>query len=73
MDDRDDDPSDTFNSMMSEDAIFDDELDGFITNFSALIKIKLNMDSLCIAGSPTNCPNSDGDEYEYLYQYLKCS
>ena len=30
MDDRNDDPSDTFNSLVSEDPIFDDDLDGFI-------------------------------------------
>ena len=34
MDDRDDDPSDTFNSLMSEDLISDDDLDEFIRNFS---------------------------------------
>ena len=26
-----------------------------------------------IAGNPTNCPNSDGNEYGDLYQSLKCS
>ena len=36
MDDRDDDPSDTVNSMMSEDPISDDALDGFIRNFSEM-------------------------------------
>ena len=36
MDDRDDDPSDTFNSMVSEDIISDDDLDGFIRNFSEM-------------------------------------
>ena len=39
MDDRDDDPSDAFNSMLSEDPISAYDLDGFIRNFS---KIELN-------------------------------
>ena len=39
MDDRDDDPSDTFNSMVSEDPISDDDLDGFITNFSEMTEL----------------------------------
>ena len=64
---RDDDPSDTFNSMVSEDPISDDALDGFIRND----RIKLNQDSLCVAENPTDCPNSD--EYEHLCQSLKCS
>ena len=34
IDDRYDDPSDTFNSKVSEDLISDDDLDGFIRNFS---------------------------------------
>ena len=34
MNDRDDDPSNTFNCMVSEDPMFDDDLDGFIRNFS---------------------------------------
>ena len=33
MDDRDDDPSDTFNSMESEEPISYDDLDGFIRIF----------------------------------------
>ena len=37
MDDRDDDPSDTFNSMVSEDPISDHDLDGFFRNFSEMI------------------------------------
>ena len=36
MDNREDDPSGTFNSMMSEDPISDDDLDGFIRKFSKL-------------------------------------
>ena len=36
MDDRDDDPSDTFNSLVNEDANSDDDLDGFIRNFSEM-------------------------------------
>ena len=39
MDDRDDNPSDTFNSMMSEDPISDDDLDEFIRNFSDMTKL----------------------------------
>ena len=39
MDDRDDDPSDTFNSMMSEDIISDDDLDEFIRNFSDMTEL----------------------------------
>ena len=34
MDDRDDDPSDALNSMMSKDPISDDNIDEFIRNFS---------------------------------------
>ena len=73
MDDRDDDSSDTFNSMVSKDPISDDNLGGFIRNFSKMTEYKLNQDSLCIAGNPTNCPNSDGNEYGYLHQSLKFS
>ena len=36
---RDDDPSDTFNSMVSEDPISDDDLDGFIRNFSDVTEL----------------------------------
>ena len=39
MDDSDDDPSDTFNSMMSEDPISDDDLDGFIRNVSDMTEL----------------------------------
>ena len=39
MDDRDDDLSDTFNSMVNEDPISDNDLDGFIRNFSEMTKI----------------------------------
>ena len=39
MDDRDDDPSDTFNSMVSEDPISDDDLDRFIRNFSDMTEL----------------------------------
>ena len=39
MDDRDDDPSDTFNSMVSEDIISDDDLDDFISNFSDMTEL----------------------------------
>ena len=39
MDDRDDDPSDTFNSMVSDDPISDDDLDGFIRNFSDMTEL----------------------------------
>ena len=37
-DDRDDDPSDTFNSMVSEDPTSDDP-DGFIRNFSKMTEL----------------------------------
>ena len=40
IDDRDDDPSNTFNSMVSEDPISDDDFDGLIRNFSE--KTELN-------------------------------
>ena len=40
MDDRYNDPSDTFNSMVSEDPISDDDLDGFIRNFSDMTQLK---------------------------------
>ena len=30
-------------------------------------------DSLCVAGNPSNCPNSDKNEHEYEYQSLRCS
>ena len=36
MDDRDDDPSNIFNSMVSKDPISDDVLDGFVRNFSEM-------------------------------------
>ena len=39
MDDSDDGPSDTFNSMVSEDPISDDNLDGFIRNFSEMTEL----------------------------------
>ena len=39
MDDRDDDPSDTLNSMMSENPISDDDLYGFIRNFSKMTEL----------------------------------
>ena len=39
MDDRDDDPSDTFNSMVSEDPMSDDDLDEFIRNFSDMTEL----------------------------------
>ena len=39
MDDRDDDPSDTFNSTVSEDIISDDDLDGFFRNFSDVTEL----------------------------------
>ena len=39
MDDRDDDPPDISNSMVSEDPISDDALDGFIRNFSDMTEI----------------------------------
>ena len=39
MDDRDDDPSDNFKSMVSEDPISDDDLDGFIRNFSEMTEL----------------------------------
>ena len=37
--DRDDDPSDTFNSIVSEDPISYDDLDGFIRNFSKMTEL----------------------------------
>ena len=33
------DPSDTFNFMVSEDPIYDDDLDGFIRNFSEMTEL----------------------------------
>ena len=39
MDDRDDDPSDTFKSMVSEDPISDDGFEGFIRNFSEMTEL----------------------------------
>ena len=39
MDDRDDDPSDTFNSMVSKDQISDDNLGGFIRNSSDMTEL----------------------------------
>ena len=36
----DDDPSDTFNYMVSEDPVSDDDLDGFIRNFSEMTELK---------------------------------
>ena len=39
MDDRDDDPTDTFNSMVSEDPISDDDHVGFNTHFSEMIEL----------------------------------
>ena len=39
MDDRDDDPSHTFNSMVSEDPISDNEHDGFIRNISQMTEL----------------------------------
>ena len=36
MDDKDDDPLDTFNAMVCEDPISDDYLYGFIRNFSKM-------------------------------------
>ena len=39
VDDRDDDPSDTFNTMVSEDPISDDDLDSFIRNFSEMTEL----------------------------------
>ena len=34
-----DDPSDTFNSMVSKDPISDDDCDGFIRNFSEMTEL----------------------------------
>ena len=39
MDDRDVDPSDTFNSIMSEDIISDDDHDELIRNFSDMTEL----------------------------------
>ena len=39
MDDRDDDLSDTFNSMVNEDPISDGDLDGFIRNSSEMTEL----------------------------------
>ena len=36
---RDDEPSDTFNSMVSEDIISDDDLDDFIRNFPDMTEL----------------------------------
>ena len=37
--DRNDDPSDTFNCMFTEDPISDDDLDAFIRNFSKITEL----------------------------------
>ena len=39
MNDRDDDLSDTFNSMVSGDPISENDLDGFIRNFSEMTEL----------------------------------
>ena len=39
MDNRDDDPSDTFNSMVNEDPNSDDYLNRFIRNFSEMTEL----------------------------------
>ena len=39
MDDRDDDSSDTLDSVVSEDPISDDVLDDFIRNFSEITEL----------------------------------
>ena len=39
MDERDDAPSDTLNSMVSKDPILYDDLDGFIRNFSEMTEL----------------------------------
>ena len=39
MDDTDDDPSGPFNSMVSEDPVSDDDLDGFIRNVSEMTEL----------------------------------
>ena len=39
MNDRDDNPSDTFNSMVTENIISDGGLDGFIRNFSDMTEL----------------------------------
>ena len=39
MNDRDDNPSDTFNSTVTEDIISDGALDGFIRNFSDMTEL----------------------------------
>ena len=39
MDDIEDDPSDIFNSMVGEDLISDDDLDGIIRNFSDMSEL----------------------------------
>ena len=36
---RDGDPSDTFNSSVTEDPISDDDLDGFIRDFSEMTEL----------------------------------
>ena len=41
MDNRDNDPLNTFISMVSEDAISDDDLNGFIRNFSEMTELNL--------------------------------
>ena len=33
--------------------------------------MKLDEDSLCIAGIPSTCPNPDEDEYEYLCHFFE--
>ena len=39
IDDKNVDPSETFNYMVSEDPIFDDDLDGFIGNISEMTEL----------------------------------
>ena len=59
--------------MVSEDPISDNDLDGFIRNLSDMTELKLNLDSLCIAGYPTNCSNSNRNDCEDLYHSLRYS
>ena len=62
-------PTGTCNSKVSEESISDEDLDDFVSNFSKItIKLKSGFP---VAGNSINCPNSDENEHENVYQYLK--
>ena len=52
IDDRDYGPSDTFDCMVSEDPISDEDLDDCVRIYFWNDRIKVNPDNLCSAGNP---------------------